>query len=308
DDLRRTFWHTVRTDHPDTLLLRFLRARKWDLPKALAMLVNALRWQFTENVDRVIADGEDAIPLNQFESGKTLVRGVDLQGRPVTYVRARFHFKDAQTAEVNKLFTILTMETVRIMLSPPVETATMVFDLRGLTMANSDLGTIKFLVGCFEAFYPESLGKALIVGAPWIFWGLWRVISPLLDPVVASKICILKKESELLDYIAPDQLVSSLGGEDDRPYVYIPPFPEDQMRLQDVTEKERLIELVTEIQGRLTQATKDWDGSVESPEYHQRMELAEELRRRTLALDPYVRARVNLHRLDVIREDGTTDF
>ncbi|KAE8238508.1 hypothetical protein A4X03_0g8845, partial [Tilletia caries] len=36
--LRRAFWEFTKLDHPDTTMLRFLRARKWDVDRALAML------------------------------------------------------------------------------------------------------------------------------------------------------------------------------------------------------------------------------------------------------------------------------
>lgn len=32
-----------------------------------------------------------------------------------------------------------------------------------------DFDFIKFLITCFEAYYPESLGVCLIHRAPWVF-------------------------------------------------------------------------------------------------------------------------------------------
>lgn len=47
-ELRAAFWEMVKCDNPDALLLRFLRARKWDVDKALIMLVATMHWRATE--------------------------------------------------------------------------------------------------------------------------------------------------------------------------------------------------------------------------------------------------------------------
>ena len=47
-EIHDTFWRMVKADHPDALFLRFLRARKWDVNKALVMLVATMRWRNKE--------------------------------------------------------------------------------------------------------------------------------------------------------------------------------------------------------------------------------------------------------------------
>ena len=47
-EIHDTFWKMVKADHPDALFLRFLRARKWDVNKALVMLVATMRWRNKE--------------------------------------------------------------------------------------------------------------------------------------------------------------------------------------------------------------------------------------------------------------------
>lgn len=36
-------------------------------------------------------------------------------------------------------------------------------------MANMDYSPVKFMIKCFEANYPESLGVVLVHKSPWIF-------------------------------------------------------------------------------------------------------------------------------------------
>lgn len=38
-------------------------------------------------------------------------------------------------------------------------------------MANMDYTPVKFMIKCFEANYPESLGAVLVHNAPWVFQG-----------------------------------------------------------------------------------------------------------------------------------------
>ena len=47
-EIHDTFWRMVKADHPDSLFLRFLRARKWDVSKAIVMLVATMRWRSKE--------------------------------------------------------------------------------------------------------------------------------------------------------------------------------------------------------------------------------------------------------------------
>lgn len=47
-ELRQSFWKMVICENPDGLLLRFLRARKWDVEKALVMIVGTMQWRSNE--------------------------------------------------------------------------------------------------------------------------------------------------------------------------------------------------------------------------------------------------------------------
>ncbi len=141
-NLRRAFWSMVKHDHPDGLLLRFLRARKWDVEKALVMLISTMHWRMQEMHvdDDVIKSGEggaieatkSANPatrkaaedfLAQLRMGKSFLHGTDREGRPMCFVRVRLHRQGEQSEASLERYTVFVIETARMLLAPPVETA-----------------------------------------------------------------------------------------------------------------------------------------------------------------------------------------
>jgi hypothetical protein len=42
--------------------------------------------------------------------------------------------------------------------------------------------------------------------APWVFSGIWRILRPLLDPVVANKVIFTRTDADLLELIDEDRL------------------------------------------------------------------------------------------------------
>ena len=141
EKLRLAYLSILKQDHPDALLLRFLRAEKWNVPKAWIKLVNALNWRVNEyKVDEEILQKGEAYALDksqnggeeverkdgegfmlQLHTGKGHYHGVDRVGRPICIVRVRLHNPSEQTAKALNDYIIHCIETARIMLVPPVE-------------------------------------------------------------------------------------------------------------------------------------------------------------------------------------------
>lgn len=74
--------------------------------------------------------GEDF--LQQMRMGKSFLHGVDKDSRPVTIVRARLHRQGEQSEESLERYTVYLIESARMTLSPPVDTAVSVFPVCGL--------------------------------------------------------------------------------------------------------------------------------------------------------------------------------
>lgn len=151
EEIRDAFWGMVKHDNPDALLLRFLRARKWDVHKALVMLISTMRWRVKEMRvdDDVMKNGEGAAAadsgssdktvkkegtdfMNALRLGKAFFRGHDKDGRPICNARVRLHRAGEQTEASIERYTVTIIETARLLLAPDVDTAVSVrFLIRG---------------------------------------------------------------------------------------------------------------------------------------------------------------------------------
>lgn len=113
-----------------------------DVKNALVMFISTIRWRLMDVKvdDDIMKNGEqqalrqsqssDPIEkkageefLTQMRRGKSFLHGVDKSGRPICVVRVRLHKAGDQSQEVLDRFTVYTIESARMMLAPPVETA-----------------------------------------------------------------------------------------------------------------------------------------------------------------------------------------
>jgi hypothetical protein len=142
ESIRETIWSMVKHDHPDALALRFLRARKWDVQKAVIMFITAMNWRQSEMHvdDDIMKNGEGGAAasekdadadkkrighdfMQQLRMGKSFLHGTDKEGRPICVVRVRLHRNGDQCAESIERYTVHIIETARLLLIAPVETA-----------------------------------------------------------------------------------------------------------------------------------------------------------------------------------------
>ncbi|KAF9172805.1 hypothetical protein BGX21_001381 [Mortierella sp. AD011] len=324
-EIKTTLSNIILGDNPDALALRFLRARKWNVGNGLLMLLNAFKWRLTEDVEnvKILDDNELDIKYpkfkNQLEMGKFYIHGTDRKGQPVVYLNVHLHKSTDQDPKTLERLTIYLMETGRLLIQPPVETVTLIFDLSQFGLANMDYGLVQFLVKCFEAYYPESLGTILVHNAPLVFWGVWKVIEGWLDPVVASKIKFTYKNTELVELIPAEHLPDSFqdAGLDRYNYEYLAPVPGENDLMRDEANKEVLLGEWNHLIKRHEANTKVWvkteDHSLTNPVQAERDAIAKELRSHYYKLQPYIRAKNQFQRknsagVSVIQPDGSVKW
>lgn len=196
----------------DAIILRFLRARKFDVDQSYDMLYNMLKFRL--EFQQIGVDVLNPLMCeNELKTGKSYFHGHDKEGRPVCYIRARQHDPSQTDVLENQRYTVLMMEYGKTLLRPPGETVTIVFDMNKATIKNIDIKSVQFMVNTLTNYYPESLGKVLVINSTWIVNGAWKIIRPWLDPVTAAKVLFIKPE-ELTNHIPAENLGVEYGGKD----------------------------------------------------------------------------------------------
>ncbi|GAD93708.1 hypothetical protein NFIA_013090 [Paecilomyces variotii No. 5] len=314
-DLMELFWSTLRKDSPDALVLRFLRARKWDVDKAIEMMINVGWWRVGEmRVDDITRAGEAGALadlssqdekvrkeasdfIDQLRVGKAYLHGIDKQGRPVCYIRVRLHKIGEHTKSSLEKFTVHLIETVRLTMAQSVETAVIVFDMTGFGLTNMDYLHVKFVIQCFEVNYPESLGAILVHKAPWVFSSIWPMIRGWLDPTVAKKVHFTKNVQDLEAFIRRDRIPKELCGDDDWEYLYIEPRPGENDLMKDTAKRDLLMERRTGLFHEFRENVSQWVIAAENGDdttdiKNKREEIINKVESSYWELDPYIRAKI----------------
>lgn len=147
EELRAGLLSTAKNDNPDALLLRFLRARKFDVGKSFSMMLRSMLWRMkhvkveetvllntemhalkeSQNKSNPHEAKEGEGFLAQVRMGKCYQHGTDKQGRPLGVVRVKLHKPSAQSNEVINRFILHIIESTRLLLVPPVDTVVSLF-------------------------------------------------------------------------------------------------------------------------------------------------------------------------------------
>jgi len=216
-------------NYDDLFLLRFLRARKFDLEKTMEMFKKFLNWRIEMKVDELLLSFEID---NLVQIKKLYPHGyhkTDKIGRPV-------YIELYNETKVKELFKITTEEKMvkyyikqyerqikyifpacSAVVKRPVEQSCTILNAKGIgitSLFGPIKGFVKLASDIGQDYYPEMLGKMTIINVGFLFRAVWSLVKSFIDPKTEAKISLLggSYETALLALVDEQNLPQRLGG------------------------------------------------------------------------------------------------
>ncbi|CAN1354103.1 Phosphatidylinositol/phosphatidylcholine transfer protein SFH13 [Linum perenne] len=224
-------------------MLRFLKARDFNIEKTIQMWEEMLQWRREYGTDTILEVKYTLSSRNhlyadfEFEELEEVLQyypqgyhGVDREGRPVYIERLgkahptklmrittidrylKYHVQEFERA-LREKFPACSISAKR-----KIWSTTTILDVQGLGMKNFSRTAANLLAAIAKidnSYYPETLHRMYIVNAgPGFKKMLWPAAQKILDAKTTSKIHVLEPKSlhKLLEVIDSSQLPDFLGG------------------------------------------------------------------------------------------------
>ncbi|POY76144.1 hypothetical protein BMF94_0867 [Rhodotorula taiwanensis] len=214
--------------HDDAMLLRFLRARKFNLEAAKKMWIDTQKWKQDFKVDELYETFDYKEKAAVDELYPRFYHKTDKDGRPV-------YVEQLGKLDLDKLYKVTTAERQiqslvveyekfqreRLPICSElqgrvIETSCTIMDLKGVGIRQffKVKDDVQRAASISQNNYPESMGKFYIINAPFGFSTVWSLVKGWLDPATVEKIHVLGSsyKDDLLKQIPADSLPASLGG------------------------------------------------------------------------------------------------
>ncbi|KAF5102818.1 hypothetical protein DV451_001708 [Geotrichum candidum] len=212
----------------DANLLRFLRARKFDIPLAIEMFKNCETWREEFGTNTILDDFHYNEKKQVAKYYPQYYHKTDKDGRPI-------YIEELGSVKIDKMYEITTQKRmlqnlvweyeafIRYRLPACsrrqghlVETSCTILDLKGISLSSAYqvYSYVKEASSIGQNYYPERMGKFYVINAPFGFSTIFSMFKKFLDPVTVNKIFILGSsyQSALLKQVPPENLPVKFGG------------------------------------------------------------------------------------------------
>jgi len=170
----------------DACLLRYLRARKLQVSKAHAMFEASIKWRREFGVEALLASSLEDVQ-HESTTGKMYTAGKDKEGRPIVLMKPRYQNSTNYTAQMRHL--VYTLERAISRMDGDVGKILLLIDFKGLSRQNiSPMSVFRETLTILQDHYPERLGMSVLIDAPSLFLGVYRLLKPFLDATTKEKI------------------------------------------------------------------------------------------------------------------------
>jgi hypothetical protein len=170
----------------DALCWRFLNAESLNVERAYARLSEHTKWRSSYgdffNPDTSI--------LNQLADKKAFLQAPapssPSKTHPLLIIKASQHFTFSNVQP----FAIYCLEAASRVcdMNAPGTKLVAVFDLKDLALKNLDAAGLRSCFAVLKDHFPERIQRIVMLDAPIIFYGLWKIVSPLIDSVSRAKV------------------------------------------------------------------------------------------------------------------------
>ncbi|GMI77232.1 hypothetical protein like AT1G22180 [Hibiscus trionum] len=199
----------------DATIVRYLRARNWNVKKATKMLKETLKWR-AEYKPEEIRWEEVA---HEAETGKIYRSNyVDKHGRTVLVMRPSCQNSKSTKGQIRHL--VYCMENAVLNLPADQEQMVWLIDFNGFNLSHISLKVTRETSHVLQERYPERLGVAILYNPPKFFEPFWKVVKPFLEPKTQNKVKFVYSDDLstmkiMEDLFDMEKLESAFGGNGD---------------------------------------------------------------------------------------------
>ncbi|XP_042438285.1 phosphatidylinositol/phosphatidylcholine transfer protein SFH9-like isoform X1 [Zingiber officinale] len=199
--LKHTF-QNMHQGNPKHTLIRFLKAREWNVPKTNKMLVECFNWRMHNQIDDIFSKPITPVDLYRGIRDSQLMglSGYSKQGIPVfaigvglsTFDKASVNYYIQSHIQMNEYRDRVVLPAASRKNGRYIGTCFKVLDMTGLKFSSlGNLKLVSLMATIDDLNYPEKTETYYIVNAPYIFTACWKVVKPLLQERTRRKIQVL---------------------------------------------------------------------------------------------------------------------